>query len=366
MGISPPSHAAIVRNLDSPQWSVVVDAVASASVWMSEAPPGDAGIDMLAAAMEPLAKHSKWEVRRALAHAVEKPNTVACDRVLGILVRDVNARVREAAESSSVRRKDRRRASVLDDKHAERVIALLDELELSHGLNARRAAQRAADDIGCTYARELYHEVVKLLAPLALSAARIRGELHSPVSATVERELDRIDGDVRRIRSVLHAMRDYSYVPSLSFRREEIGDVIAEAIRIARASSDGRVQLHVDAPSSVIAEVDRRRLIQAIGNLASNALEAYPSESHALPVRVAATAHDGYVIVAIEDRGAGMSPRAQADARLLFASTKAAGTGFGLPLAIQIIESEHNGRLSIASCVGRGTTVTVTLPMKQR
>jgi signal transduction histidine kinase len=43
-------------------------------------------------------------------------------------------------------------------------------------------------------------------------------------------------------------------------------------------------------------------------------------------------------------------------------STKAYGVGLGLPLVKRIVE-QHNGRIEIASQWGRGTTVTIRLPL---
>jgi signal transduction histidine kinase len=57
-----------------------------------------------------------------------------------------------------------------------------------------------------------------------------------------------------------------------------------------------------------------------------------------------------------------MSEEAQRDALTLFATSKPNGTGFGLPLAVKIIESEHGGRLTLESVKGRGTLVRITVP----
>jgi signal transduction histidine kinase len=57
-----------------------------------------------------------------------------------------------------------------------------------------------------------------------------------------------------------------------------------------------------------------------------------------------------------------MSPEAQRDAITLFATSKPNGTGFGLPLAAKIVESEHGGRLTIDSVKGRGTIILIIIP----
>jgi len=61
-----------------------------------------------------------------------------------------------------------------------------------------------------------------------------------------------------------------------------------------------------------------------------------------------------------------MSSEVQRDAFTLFATSKPNGTGFGLPLAVKIIESEHGGRLNVDSVKGRGTIVRMTIPLHRR
>ncbi|MFY9674196.1 MAG: ATP-binding protein, partial [Terriglobales bacterium] len=47
-----------------------------------------------------------------------------------------------------------------------------------------------------------------------------------------------------------------------------------------------------------------------------------------------------------------------------FYTTKGNGTGLGLSLARRIVE-EHHGRIDVESSSGKGTTFSVTLPMRQ-
>jgi signal transduction histidine kinase len=93
-----------------------------------------------------------------------------------------------------------------------------------------------------------------------------------------------------------------------------------------------------------------------------NAIESYKDVDSLKPIEIRAEAKDGLVTIKIEDSGCGMSAEAQQDALTLFATSKPNGTGFGLPLAIKIVESEHGGRLSIQSVKGRGTIVRIIIP----
>jgi two-component system, sporulation sensor kinase D len=141
-----------------------------------------------------------------------------------------------------------------------------------------------------------------------------------------------------------------------------MADMLEESAEIARSASDGRIGIVLDTCADVKAVVARPRLCQALRNVLSNALEAYPLERQPIPVRAIARAHAGHIVITVEDHGAGMSQEQMQDARLLFVTTKENGTGFGLPLAIEIVESEHNGRLEIESQLGLGTRVKITLP----
>jgi signal transduction histidine kinase len=71
------------------------------------------------------------------------------------------------------------------------------------------------------------------------------------------------------------------------------------------------------------------------------------------------------VVVSFTGGGCGMSEEALGDAFTLYGSTKPYGTGFGLPLAKKIVETEHKGSIRLASAKGEGTTVTVVLPIEQ-
>lgn len=111
-------------------------------------------------------------------------------------------------------------------------------------------------------------------------------------------------------------------------------------------------------------QVDRRRMLQIVLNLISNAIKFTPAKGK---VTVAARRANDGIAISVTDTGIGIAaadiPRAlerfgQVDSRL---SRKYEGSGLGLPLAKQLIEL-HGGTLTLDSEPGKGTMVTVTIP----
>jgi nitrogen fixation/metabolism regulation signal transduction histidine kinase len=337
----------VLGALAAADWSTVLDGVASAAAWLQSATPGDVGIRAVTERLVVLASHLKWEVRRAVAQAAAKTLRGEFEPVLARLATDDNARVRQAAEAASLRRRDWANASALGKQHEDHINATLDDIEARFGVRGRVAVKRASEQIANTFARELYHEVVKLLSPLATSADRLVTRLGEAGTSREElvQDASRMKDRVTRLRSVLDAMRAYSALPKLSFSEESIQEVIDESVTLI---SDGRRQgppIRVDVVDGLRADVCRGRLVQALTNILANAVEAYEGLATATPIAVTAIAEDERVVIKVRDHGCGMSEEARADATVLFSTSKPTGTGFGLPLAVKIVESEHDGRL---------------------
>ncbi len=367
MAIEAPGHPELLAALGASDWSVVLDAVLVAGTRIQGSVFGDPEAEEIAAKLVALANHPKWEVRRAVAHAAAHAPHSIFEGVLAKLALDDNSRVRQAAAHASLRRRDSRYASMLGKQHQERVHSTLDDIEARFGAKGRDAVKRAAEQIANTFTRELYHELIRLLSPLAVSAERLRAQLSAadvPAEALAG-EAERIDRRVTHLRSVLDAMRAYTAQPVLSFNAEVLQEVIQEAAGLALDSNGEKsqrppIEIHVE--SRVLVTVSRARLVQALTNVLLNAIESYHDVDSLRPIQVKAAAQEGLVTIQIEDSGCGMSAEAQRDALTLFATSKPNGTGFGLPLAVKIVESEHGGRLSIDSVKGRGTVVRIILP----
>jgi signal transduction histidine kinase len=122
------------------------------------------------------------------------------------------------------------------------------------------------------------------------------------------------------------------------------------------------------APDLPALQADATQLEQAFLNLILNAVQAMPDGGR-LTLTTRATgrargqARPTHVVVEVSDTGHGMSEsqRNRAFSSLL-GSTKAGGTGLGLAIVRRVVEI-HRGTVAVQSQVGRGTTMTVTLPV---
>lgn len=368
MAINTPAETQdLLQALSSNDWSVALEAVTAAERALRNTIVGDAQADPIVEKMLALTSHPKWEVRRAVANAAAHLPHPAFEVPLAKLALDDNNRVRLAAEQAALRRRDTRHASSLGKQHQDRINSILDEIAARFGTKGRDAVRRAADEIANIFARELYHEVIKLVSPLAYSADTLHVQLLKgtvPPETLVD-EAARIGQRVAQLRNILDAMRAYTAQPQLSYKRESLRDVIHESVTVAAESDSSGLRkpaIEVDVAMTMDVCIARGRLVQALTNVLLNAIEAYGKEDSPKPIKVSARLCRGIVEITVKDSGCGMSEESQRDALTLFATSKPNGTGFGLPLAVKIVESEHGGRLTIESARGRGTLVRIAIP----
>lgn len=129
-----------------------------------------------------------------------------------------------------------------------------------------------------------------------------------------------------------------------------------------------RIELvHRLAPGLPLLMVDPVQLEQAVLNLMLNAAQAMPDGGRlTLTTRAKAPRRNGkptHVVIEVKDTGIGMTEEQCRRAfTSLLSTTRPQGTGLGLAIVRRVVET-HRGEVSVKSHPGRGTTMTVTLPV---
>ena len=147
----------------------------------------------------------------------------------------------------------------------------------------------------------------------------------------------------------------------------DIDEVVTEAVTSCRERAREKgidLSLHADGTAERVL-ADRAAMVRVFTNLVDNAIKYTPERGH-VDVRVE---HDGlYVKVAVRDDGIGMT---QDEIDRVFDeffrakneyTARVPGTGLGLSLVKRLVEM-HQGRVTLESSLGKGSTFTVTLPV---
>jgi signal transduction histidine kinase len=149
----------------------------------------------------------------------------------------------------------------------------------------------------------------------------------------------------------------------------EVRRLFETALDLANAGAQqSRVRTILAADPSIGAVfADPVRLLQILLNLLSNAIKFTPPDG---TVTLGLARRNGSIAITVADTGQGLSeaeiavvmhPFRQAGA---MCATKHEGTGLGLPIAKHLVEL-HGGELAIESAMGKGTTVSVCLPIER-
>ncbi len=208
------------------------------------------------------------------------------------------------------------------------------------------------------------HEVRNPLNTIGMALQRLGGEFQVGEKDEPEyRDLLRLSMDAAgRVERVVTDFLELGK-PLVLDRRPYPASALLEEILAPlrmRAEVEAKgIQVSSDCPGQV--EVDRHRVGQILTNLVANALDAV-DRGGCVTVE-AACERDG-LRMHVSDDGPGMDAATLARVQEAFVTTKANGTGLGLPLA-RILTEAHGGTLSLESTPGRGTRATVWLPRRE-
>lgn len=181
-------------------------------------------------------------------------------------------------------------------------------------------------------------------------------------------DLTAINDAIRHMESITSNFLEFSRRPHLSKESVSISEVVNSTLSLLQPRLEAfqvRVDLHrPDLLPRV--DADAEQLREALANLIVNACEAM-----GVGGVLSITEERGQleplglvVVLRISDSGPGISPDMREAIFQPFISTKAEGTGLGLPIAKRIFE-EHGGWLHLHSAPGRGATFVCVLPARK-
>ena len=196
---------------------------------------------------------------------------------------------------------------------------------------------------GLTPIRNVFRHLAQVAERDPASLAAVFGERRATVESGVA-YLERLAGNYAR----LH--------PELDLRDCDLAALVRE---VADTVGPGAGSIAVAAASPVSARTDPLLVRRILENLARNAVEAAGPGGGA--VQLAAEALPAGARLTVRDTGPGMTPEELDRAFEPFHTTKAVGTGLGLPIVRRLV-TDLGGTLRVETAPGRGTSFIVELP----
>ena len=187
-----------------------------------------------------------------------------------------------------------------------------------------------------------------------------------------------------RARNLVKQILTFSRQSDQEFMPVQIKPIVIEALKFIRASIPTSIEIRSDLASTAMVLADPTQIHQVLMNLCTNAAHAmqaeggfldvslrgfdYPESEPGLTVPRNQTQFDlapgRYLEIRVADTGHGMAPEVLNRIFDPFYTTKAAGKGTGMGLAVvHGIVKSHNGAIKVASQPDEGTTVQVWLPV---
>lgn len=261
-----------------------------------------------------------------------------------------------------------------------------------HRLRLRLVQSERLSALGEMAAR-IAHEVRNPMVSIGAAAQVVAEEL--PDSSPVRGEAQAICSEVRRLDHILSNVLRFARPPRAAAQRTDVVETLRQVLDLLRTKTSGlALQLEPSlATGSLFALIDPDQLKQVLWNLLINACDAArsasvpataspPDAESGSPVATAGVVEcavrrrrllprrageaprrgdrHGSVLITIADSGPGIPAPLRRRVFDPFFSTKSRGTGLGLPISKQIIESA-GGRLRLLNRPGGGTRVIVEL-----
>jgi two-component system, NtrC family, nitrogen regulation sensor histidine kinase NtrY len=271
------------------------------------------------------------------------------------LQRDGRERLLNVRVTSNPQRTDQGSVITLDD--------------ISDLVSAQRTAAWA--DV----ARRIAHEIKNPLTPIQLSAERLKrryGRLILEGRDVFDQCTDTIIRQVDDIKRMVDEFSSFARMPKARPMRDDLVDCVRQVLFLMRMGRpDIAIEDHLPAEPLFI-KFDRRLVSQALTNVVKNASEGIDAldgggKGRGRILVEMNISPDSALHISVSDNGKGFPSEDRDKLTEPYVTTRAEGTGLGLPIVIKILE-DHGGGVELLDGLprddgGRGAQVRLRLPI---
>jgi signal transduction histidine kinase len=230
---------------------------------------------------------------------------------------------------------------------------------------------RGVDQVKSDFLATVSHELRTPLTTIAGYIEILRDRTAGPLTTAQQQMLDSVDRNTARLRHLIEDVLTLSKIESGAFtstmRPVSLTEIVSADVAALQpaAAAKSLTLTWQDSDRSLIVSGDSGQLDRLVTNLLSNAMKFTPEGGS---VSVGTGCDGGLAVLRVSDTGIGVPERDQKELFTMFFRASNAveesvpGTGLGLAI-VRTIVANHHGDLDVASLEGKGTTVTVRIPL---
>jgi signal transduction histidine kinase len=187
------------------------------------------------------------------------------------------------------------------------------------------------------------------------------GKPPCPFPQKAKEMLQVIDNSINYADKIIRDLQDFSATKTPRLKKVNINNIVRDALQ--QSQKPNNVELRTEMGNLAEIEADEDQMKRVFLNITANGVQAMENGGGTLTVSTKQT--DGFVEITFKDTGTGISKDNLLKLFTPLFTTRAKGMGMGLPICKKFVEN-HHGTISVGSEVGKGTAVTVRLPISRK
>jgi len=203
------------------------------------------------------------------------------------------------------------------------------------------------------------HEVRNPIMSIGGFAARMKADLEK--DNKFQKYLDIILSETTRLEKLVQDVKEIAEMQTARPQPENMNSLLKNVVKDFSPITD-RESIHVktDIEDGLpIINLDKAQISRALKNIVQNSIEALPKAG---TLKITARAVNSAIRIVVEDFGIGIDEDKLGSILDPFVTSKTTGAGLGLTMVYQIVMN-HQGEIDIKSRGGKGTIVTIDLPL---
>ena len=233
--------------------------------------------------------------------------------------------------------------------------------------NAEALAKSERESAWREMAKQVAHEIKNPLTPMKLSIQHLKRTVQVADEESNEK-LDRVTQSlieqIDALTKIANEFSNFAKMPKATDSELNLSEILRNAVAVYGQNENYEIELSIEPEYPTIIWADKDLLLRVFNNLIKNAIQAVPSD---IEGRIYISLHElnEKFIVSVEDNGTGIDAEAQEKLFVPYFTTKSKGTGLGLAMSKQIVES-MGGSIWFETELEKGTTFYVSFPQYKK